>query len=85
MAELSRAKEMRARKSEVDDERTTKLIDAIEAEATLRRRALAISQEFADLIRPGVRRRLNLDPEGKDWPSVATIKNPIREIKKAKT
>jgi len=74
MAELSRTKEMRARKSE-----------AIEAEATLLRRALAISREFADLIRPGVRWRLNLDPEGKDWPSVATIKNAIREIKKAKT
>jgi hypothetical protein len=85
MAELSRTKEMRARKSEVDDERAVKLIEAIEAEATLLRRALAISREFADLIRPGVRWRLNLDPEGKDWPSVTTIKNAIREIKKAKT
>ena len=85
MAELSRTKEMRARKTEVDDERAVKLIEAIEAEATLLRRALAISREFADLIRPGVRWRLNLDPEGKDWPSVATIKNAIGEIKKAKT
>ncbi len=85
VAELSRTEEMRAIKSEIDDERAVKLSEAIEAEATQRRRALAISREYADLIRPGVRRRLNLDPEGKDWPSVATIKNAIREIKKAKT
>jgi hypothetical protein len=85
VAELSRTEGMRAIKREIDDKRAAKLSEAIRAEAAQQRRALAISREYADLIRPGVRRRLNLDPEGEDWPSVATIKNTISEIKKAKT
>jgi hypothetical protein len=62
------------------------LDDAIVAEAANLGKALASSIEFARELRPGVRERLKLHREGKDWPSESAIKLAISSrIKPAKT
>jgi len=58
-----------------------KLIEAIKAEAALQKGPLAISREYADLILPGVRGRLNLDPKGKDWLTARLIKTTLGRMK----
>jgi hypothetical protein len=66
--------------------RNQALDDAIVAEAANLGKALSSSIEFARQLRPGVRERLRLPREGKDWPSEGTIKLAISSrIKPAKT
>ena len=75
----------RAKKRERDEERKRELIKAIKACVAEKNLVLAASEEFAELIRAGVRERLKLAPDGGDWPSASTIKGAIRQIKKDKT
>jgi hypothetical protein len=63
--------------------RNQPLEDAIKAEAKDQKKALAISDKFASLIRPGVVHRL--PPNDNGWPSVSTIRNAIKRIKSGKT
>jgi hypothetical protein len=46
--------------------------------------ALATSNKFAEIIRPGVQKRLGLVPDGGGYPSVSSIKANIGRLKKAK-
>jgi len=58
-----------------------RLGDAILDEAEAQNRALAISKEFADLIRPGVCKRLGVACRD-NWPRPSAIKEAVRRIKK---
>jgi hypothetical protein len=63
-----------------DDARRKALDTAIIAEAARLNKILAISLEFADLVRPGVLKRLKLPGKAK-WPSKTTIKRAISRIR----
>jgi hypothetical protein len=62
--------------------RNQMLEEAIKAEAKDHKKALAISDKFASLIRPGVVHRL--PPNNTGWPSVSTIRKAIKRIKSGK-
>jgi hypothetical protein len=57
------------------------LISFIEVEAKSLNLALSKGLKFAQLIRPGVRTRLGLEPDGDGWPSPSTIKGVVTELK----
>jgi hypothetical protein len=63
-----------------DADRARKLDDAVRAECAERGRAIAISIEFANLIRPGVQKRLGCKQDD-EWPSQSTIKVSLRRLK----
>lgn len=65
------AQSAKSRKAAV---RRATLFKCIKAEAQAQNRVLSKGIKFASLIRPGVRQRLGLDPEGIDWPSASSIK-----------
>ena len=58
-------------------ERRVKLWHCIVAEAEVQNKTLSKGIKFARQIRPGVRQRLGLEPEGRDWPSASSIKVAI--------
>jgi hypothetical protein len=74
------AKKARDGKRIPDACRAKRLNAAIVAEAKAQNRAMAISMEFAELIRPGVCYRLG-EPCADNWPSAWTIKAAIRKLK----
>lgn len=61
---------------------TNKLVEAICAVAKSRNIPLAISTNFANLIRPDVRAFLGLDPKGDGYPSNSQIKSTVSAMKK---
>jgi hypothetical protein len=63
------------------DNRNRELITCIEAEAAAQNRVLSKGLKFAQLIRPGVRRRLGLEPDEANWPSASTIKAAVMRVK----
>lgn len=65
--------------------RYSELVECIKAEAEAQRRALSTGIKFAQMMRPGVRRRLGLEPDGDGWPSASTIKAAISILKSAFT
>jgi len=72
----------RAAQTEQTAERKAKLSEAVRGAACDVNAKFAVSDNFAGMIRPGVRSRLGLPKEGKGYPSVSTIKNTLRELKK---
>jgi hypothetical protein len=62
-------------------QRHGRLIVCIKAEARAQKRVLSKGIKFAHLIRPGVRQRLDLEPEGSGWPSASTIKGAVAKLK----
>ena len=64
------------------------LIDAIkkEIEAVKPKHAFAVSEKFADIIRPGVLRGMNIEEsiDERKWPSVSTIKAKLKLIREGK-
>ena len=56
-----------------------KLDDAVRAECAERGRAISISIEFANLIRPGVQKRLDCKQDD-EWPSQSTLKVSLRRL-----
>jgi hypothetical protein len=73
----------RDKKQVEDDARRLALNHAIIAEAAHLNKVLAISLEFARLVRPGVLERLRL-PDKAKWPGETTIKRAISRIKRSK-
>jgi hypothetical protein len=61
-----------------------KLDDAVRAECAERGRAISISIEFANLIRPGVRKRLGSKQADK-WPSQSAFKDALWRFRAAKS
>lgn len=76
-----RAAVMREPKERSDSENRLRLIQAIQKEAVYLKTEVAISEKFAGKVRPGVRGRLGLKPDGKGWPEIGTIKAAARHIK----
>jgi hypothetical protein len=74
----------RNKKQVKDDARRLALEPAIIAEATHLNKTLAISEDFAGLVRPGVLKRLGLD-EKAEWPGETTIKRAVSRIKRGQT
>jgi len=78
---------MRDTKTILANERTPRLDTAITDEAQAQKRTLANSIEFAGLIRPGVMKRLKIEPEKpkekQKWPSPSLIRTRIAAIKSA--
>jgi hypothetical protein len=74
----------RNKKQVKDDARRLALEPAIIAEATHLNKTLAISDDFAGLVRPGVLKRLGLDEDEDEaeWPGVTTIKRAVSRIKR---
>jgi L-lysine 2,3-aminomutase len=62
-------------------ERQKRLLACIEDEVAAEKRTLSKGLKFAQIIRPGVRRRLGLEPDKTDWPSASTIKAAVMKIK----
>jgi hypothetical protein len=62
-------------------ERHKELIQFIEAEAKSLNLIFSKGIKFAQIIRPGVRRRLGLEPEGEGWPSASTIKGIMTKLR----
>jgi hypothetical protein len=73
----------RSAKSRKAAQRQGQLFVYIEAEARAQNRALSKGIKFAQLIRPGVRQRLGLEPEGSSWPSASTIKGAVAKLRSA--
>jgi hypothetical protein len=73
----------RDKKQVEDGARRLALENAIIAEATNLNKVLAISLEFARLVRRGVLEHLGLpdDPDENEWPSANTIKRAISRIR----
>jgi hypothetical protein len=65
--------------------KTENLKAAIIADAEENNRTLAISEQFARMILPGVREKLGLPPAGSDWPQWRAVKDGISAIKKDRT
>jgi hypothetical protein len=65
--------------------KTANLKAAIIADAEENNRTLAISEQFARMILPGVREKLGLPPAGSDWPQWRAVKDGISAIKKDRT
>ena len=72
------ARTQRAKRSE----NRLRLIETIKKEAVYLKTEVAISEKFAGKVRPGVRGRLGLKPDGKGWPEIGTIKAGARHIKR---
>jgi hypothetical protein len=76
---------VRARKANTGNIAKAKTLDAAIV-AVAAGKPLASSIEFARTLHPGVRERLDLPREGKDWPTARAIKHAIStRIKPAKT
>jgi hypothetical protein len=75
-----------ARDSRGKSSREPLLVAAIKAEIEARATtdAMAVSEKFAGMIRPGVLSRLEIKEEKgeKKWPSVSTIKQRLADLKK---
>jgi hypothetical protein len=81
LAKTKQAYVARSAKRRKAAQRYNELVECIKAEAKTQRRTLSTGIKFAQLMRPGVRRRLGLDPEGDGWPSASTIKAAIKILK----
>jgi hypothetical protein len=67
-----------------DADRTRKLDDAVRAECADQGRAIAISIKLADLIRPGVRKKLDCK-QADTWPGRSAIKGALGRLRAAKS
>jgi hypothetical protein len=67
-----------------DADRTRQLDDAVPAECADQGRAIAISIKLANLIRPGVQKKLDCKPAD-TWPSRSAIKGALGRLKAAKS
>ena len=81
LAKTKQAYVARSAKRRKAAQRYNELVECIKAEAKTQRRALSTGIKFAQLMRPGVRRRLGFEPEGDGWPSASTIKVAIKTLK----
>jgi hypothetical protein len=84
VAATKRAFQAQWAKSEKAKERNERLVECIQDEAKAQHRALSKGIKFAQLLRPGVRQRLGLEPHGAGWPSASSIKGAITKIKPAR-
>jgi hypothetical protein len=78
------ASRARLAKSKKNAPRYDRLFDCIRAESLAQRRVLSKGIKFAQLLRPGVRRRLGLSPDENGWPSASTIKGAVAKLKTPK-